>query len=265
MKSDKYILRIKQLIFIVITITLFCVSCVNDDFNPNVNLTEDVVIANEIETSIKATGIICREVEIISDKMKMGQALGVIINEERNEWEYDFNADLLSGKVVVGYPEQNENGNETKNIDCSKLKIHYYENIWIFMYGSLSMENIGTYAGDKKYNIKTKEFGYADTEKSTVPNIMANSEYVADYILEQENEQVIFSGSSDGYNQLSGDYKQSITKNIVIEMPAVKIIKGKMNISIDKYGENFPIEVEYSEQGRTIKYKGYMKTTYYDN
>ncbi|MDR2125391.1 MAG: hypothetical protein LBP63_01000 [Prevotellaceae bacterium] len=58
MKNDKYILRIKQLLFTVVTIILFCLLCVNDYFNPNVNLTENVVIANEIETSVRITAIL---------------------------------------------------------------------------------------------------------------------------------------------------------------------------------------------------------------
>ncbi|MDR2064266.1 MAG: hypothetical protein LBP85_00945 [Prevotellaceae bacterium] len=267
MKNDKYIFKPKQLLFTTITIVLFCASCIRDEFNPDIDATEDIVIANEIETCIKITGLICREVEIISEKMQMGQAIGVIINEERNEWEYNFNTDLLSGKIVVEHSGQNIDGNGIKKVDCAKLKIHYYENIWLLLFGSFTIENIGTSSKSKKYKVKTSEFGYMDAEKSKVPNIATNSDYVADYNFDQENvpAKIVFSGSSYGKNQLSGNYKQSITKNIEIEMSELQILNGKMNISIDKYGKAFPIEVEYSKQGRTVTCKGKKQTTYYNN
>ncbi|MDR2292037.1 MAG: hypothetical protein LBE11_01005 [Prevotellaceae bacterium] len=252
----------------MIAIILFCVACKNDEFNTDVNTTEDVVIANEIETSIKAAGLICREVEIISEKMKNGQAIGVIIHEERNEWEYNFNTDLLSGKIIVGYSEQNITDSEIKNVDCSNLQIHYYENIWMLLFGSFTIENVGNISSEsKKYKIKTDGFGYSDAKKSNVPDITVNSDYVADYNFAQENipAKLVFSGSGYGKNQLSGNHKQSITKDIEIELSEFKIIGGKINITIDKYGETFPIEVEYSESGRTVTYKGRQQTTYYKN
>jgi hypothetical protein len=251
----------------MIAIILFCESCINDEFNPDINATESIVIANEIETGIKITGLICREVERISEKIKMGQAIGIIINEERNEWEYNFNTDLLSGKIVVEYSEQNIENSEIKNVNCEKLKIHYYENIWLLLFGSFTIENIGTFPQIKKYNVKTNEFGYTDAEKSNVPNITANSDYAVDYNFNQENvpPKIVFSGSGYGKNQLSGNYKSSIIKNLEIEMSEFNILNGKINITIDKYGENFPIEVEYSKQGRTVTYKGKQQTTYYDN
>jgi hypothetical protein len=267
MKNDKYVLQSKRLLFVMITAVLFCASCINDDFNPDANATEDVVIANEIETGIKAAGLICREVEMISEKMDMGQGIGVIINEARNEWEYSFNTDLLSGKIIVGYSEQNTTGSMIKNVDCSELKIHYYENIWMLLFGSFTIENIGTSSKSKKYNIKTNEFGYADAKKSKLPDITINSDYVADYNFAQENvsAKFVFSGSGYGTNQLSGGHKQSITKSIEIDMAKLQIINGKIIVTIDKYGETFPIEIEYSESGRTVTYKGRQQTIYYSN
>jgi hypothetical protein len=250
----------------MIAMVLLCVSCVDENFNPNIDATEDVIIANEIETNIKATGVVYKEVEAISEKMKLGQAIGVLINQERNEWEYTFDTDLLSGKIVVAYSEQNPDS-EVRTVDCSKLKIHYYENIWILLFGTIALENIKTLQESKKYNIQTTKFGYADIKKSKTSNIAENSDYFVDYNFPQENvsAKLAFSGSSNGQNQSSGAYKQKIIKDIVIDLHTLKIIDGKMNIIIDRYGENFPIEVEYSKSGRTVKYRGNEQTTSYDN
>jgi hypothetical protein len=249
----------------MITMVLLCVSCVDENFNPYIDATEDIIITNEIETNIKAISVVYKEVETISENMKLGQALGVLINEERNEWEYNFDTDLLSGKIVVAYSEQNVDS-EIKNVDCSNLKIHYYENIWIMLFGSLFLENIGTSQQNKKYSIKTIKFGYADISISKTPNIADNSDYIVNYNFAKENvsAKLSLSGSSYGQNQSSGNYHQEVT-DIIIDITTLKIISGKMNIIIDKYGENFPIEVEYSKSGRTVKYRGNTQTTNYDN
>ncbi|MDR0419876.1 MAG: hypothetical protein LBH30_00245 [Prevotellaceae bacterium] len=267
MKDDKDIFNIKQLLFTMIVIVLFCMSCVNDEFNLKVNTTEEIVIANEMETTIKTIGAIYREVEIISENIKKGQAIGVIINEEENKWEYVFDTDLLSGKVAVEYFAQNTDNNEIKNVDCSKLKIHYYENIWMRLFGSFTIENISVSQQSKKYGIYTEEFGYADVNSSTIPDIAVTSDYTVDYYSAQRNisGQIVFSGSGYGYNQLSGNHRHTITKDIKIDITTFNIIDGKMTVIIDKYGERFPVEIEYSESGRTVKHRDNEHNTYYSN
>ncbi|MDR1199453.1 MAG: hypothetical protein LBK94_10690 [Prevotellaceae bacterium] len=268
MKNDKYIFNIKRLLFAVTAMVLCCMSCVRDEFDSKIALQEDVVIANEIEAIIKTIGVVSKEVEDISDRMKIGIAIGVIVNEEENKWESMFDTYLLSGKIAVEYFEQNTNANEMKNVDCSKLKIHYYENIWMQLFGSFTIENMGSVSNQgKKYGIHTKEFGYTDVNLSSVPDIAVNSDYVIDYNFARENAsaQVIFSGSGYGYNKLSGNYKHTITENIKTDIKTFNIVDGKIIIIIDKYGEQFPVEVEYSRSGRTVKYRGNEQTTNYSN
>jgi hypothetical protein len=267
MKNDKYILNIKQLLFTIITVFLLCVSCVNDEFDSNVAVTEDIVIANEMEATMKAIEIIYREIENISEKMRMGVAIGVKINEEKNEWEYVFDTNLLSGKVVVGYSEQNAESSNIKNVDCSLLKIHYYENIWLRMFGSFTIESMDATQGSKNHRIQTKEFGYADGNLSATPDIVVNSDYIINYTVTRESAaaQIIFSGSGYGYNKFSGSYRQTITENIKTDIKTFNIIDGKIVIIIDKYGEKLPVEIEYSELGRTVRYNGNEQITYYNN
>ncbi|MDR1347420.1 MAG: hypothetical protein LBJ63_03185 [Prevotellaceae bacterium] len=268
MKNDRYIFNIKRLLFAVIAMVFCCVSCVKDEFDSKIALQEDVVIANEIEAVIKTIGVISKEVEDISDRLKIGIAIGVIVNEEENKWESVFDTYLLSGKIAVEYLEQNTNSNEMKNVDCSGLKIQYYKNIWMQLFGSFTMENMNSVSNQgKKYGIHTEDFGYTDTSLSSVPDIVVNSDYVIDYNFARENvpAQMIFSGSGYGYNKLSGNYKHTITENIKTDIKTFNIVDGKIIIIIDKYGEKFPVEIEYSQSGRTVKYRGNEQTTYYSN
>jgi hypothetical protein len=242
---------------------LFCISCVDDKFDSNIAATEDVIIANEMEITLKAIGIIHKEVEAISAKIEIGQAIGVSINEENNGWEYTFNTDLLSGKVVVETPEQNTNSNKMKIVDCSKLKIHYYDDIWLRLFGSFITENIAATQINTKHNITVSDFGHNNVNSAMIPDVTINFDNVVTY--DFASSQIIFSGSGNGHNQSSGNYSQSITESIKIVVSSFKIVDGKITIVLDKSGERFPIEIEYSELGRTVKYKGNTQTTYYNN
>jgi hypothetical protein len=267
MKKCKQILMNNKLILIIAAAVLFCASCLDENkFDSEVVATDDVIITNEIETTIKAIGVIYKEVESISTKIDNGQAIGVDINADGSGWSYVFDSELLSGKVIVAYLQLTNDDNKVKNVDCSRLKIHYYENTWLRLFGAFTIENKIPTQTSIKNTIKTIDFGYTN-DSGMLPEVTINSDYVIEYDFSQRNDypKLIYSGTSDGHSLLLGDYKKSIIKNLEMNTNTLNIVDGKIKITVNKLGENFPIEAEYSATGRIIKYKGNEQSTYYSN
>ncbi|MDR3226099.1 MAG: hypothetical protein LBT56_00310 [Prevotellaceae bacterium] len=265
MKKSKQILMNNKLILMILVAVLFCVSCV-DENKFDVVATDDIIITNEIETTIKAIGVIYKEVESISTKIDNGQAIGVNINEDGSGWFYVFDSELLSGKIIVAYSQSINDNSKMKNVDCSKLKIRYYENTWLRLFGAFTIENRIIEETNIKNTIKTIDFGYTN-DAGMLPEVTINSDYIIEYNFSQKNDypKLIYSGTSDGHSLLLGDYKKTVTKNLEINTNTFNIVDGKIKITVNKLGENFPIEAEYTPTGRTIKYKGNEQSTYYSN
>jgi len=230
------------------------------------NLTNDVVVATDIEVMMKSISVVYEKVESISAKLANGQAIGIEISDSGDYWSYIFNADLLFGKIIVGIDTNSNTGAIVKNIDCSNLKIRYSQNIWLKLFGTIIAEDINVNNEDAIRRITTQNFGY-NNDAIAFPKITINTDYtVKRKNRAQQNDllRILSQSSSNGKSELLGNYQQTITSDLQMDEATYNIIDGKMRIYVEKLGETLPVEVEYSETGRIVKYKGNEHKTYYN-
>ena len=264
MAETKKILITKMTLLLTAAMVLLCGACSLDKDNltaANVEATSDVIITNDIEITIKTLCIICEKVENISARIAGGQALGIEISDDGKQWSHVFDTELLSGKIIVDIEQSADNLAIIKNIDCSNLKIHYSDAIWLKLFGTIIVEDIN----EDRDKVTTNGFGY-NNNLVVLPQITINSDYrVARSIRSGTGHlvNVLAQGSSYGESKQLGTYSQTITSDLKIDETTYNIIAGKMIIYLENVSEINPIEVTYSATGRTIKYKGNENRTYY--
>jgi hypothetical protein len=260
------ILTLKIKMLLLATIVLLCVSCsLGDDvFDVNVEISDEVMIVNEVEVTIKSISIIYDKIEKISSKIENGQAIDIEMNGTGDQWSYTFNTELLSGKVIVKLTQNSDTYGKIKTIECSNLKIHYFSNIWLKLFGKIIVEDFGVDGENATRKIATENFGY-NNDLIMLPKITINSDYI---VVKQNNRDnslvnILPHSSSCGDSKLVGSYRQTIITNIKINESTYNIIAGKMVVFAETLGEETPIEVQYSTDGRTVKYKDNEQQTYY--
>ena len=263
-KAKKILISKIKLLLSAVAI-LLCAACsLGDDvFDANVEISDDVMIVNEIEVAIKTISIIHDKIEIISSKIDNGQAIGVDINAAGNQWSYIFDTELLSGKVIVKLSQNPDTNNKIKTIECLGMKIHYFQGIWLKLFGTIIAEDINVNGENTTCKITTENFGY-NNDLMMLPQMTINFDYIAtkpirgDYLMN-----ILSQSSSYGNSKVVGSYKQTIITNMKIDKSTYNIIAGKMLIYAEKLGETTPVEVNYSATGRTVKYKDNEQKTYY--
>jgi hypothetical protein len=266
-KTKKILISKMQLLLLAVAI-LLCGACSLDDkFNADVETTPDVQITNEIEVTIKALSIIYDKVESITESISRGQSIDIEINSAGDKWSYSCNnaAELLSGKITVDITENPTTKAKIKTIDCSKLKIRYYKDVWLRLFGTIIVEDIDVNSEYATRKITTTYFGY-NNDMIMLPKITINSDYVVvSYVNSRHNYlvNILSRGSSSGDSKSLGSYRQTVTSTIRIDATTYNIVDGKMLIYVEKLNKEIPIEVEYSAEGRTVNYGDNAQRTYY--
>jgi len=265
-RAKKILISKTKILLLAITFLLLGSCSLDDKFNADINLTNDVIIANDIEITVKTICIIYEKAEFISAKIASGQVIGVEINDSGDHWTYTFNTDLLHGKIIVDIDTNSNTGFIIKSIDCSNLKICYYQNLWIKLFGTIIVEDINENNEVATCKITTQNFGY-NGETKMFPRITISTDYtVKRKVRAQQNDflSILSQSSSNGKSESLGNYQQTITSNLKINETTYNIIGGKMLIYVDKLSQTVPVEVEYSEIGRTVKYRDNENITYYE-
>ena len=268
MFKTKKILISKIKLLLLTVVVLLCGACSLDDkFDADLETTNDVKIANEIEVTVKTLSIIYDKVESITKNISDGRLTGIDINSTGDKWSCNFSnvAELLSGKVTVDITENPSTNAKIRTIDCSKLKIRYYKDVWLRLFGTIIVEDINENNEYAIRKIAATYFGY-NNDAIMLPKITINSDYVVvKYVNSRHNYlvNILSHGSSYGDSKSLGSYRQLITSTIKIDETTYNIVDGKMFIYVKKLGEEMPVEVEYSAEGRTVKYDDNEQKTYY--
>lgn len=256
-KKGKILITKVKLLLCVIAV-LLCNSCSLGDYNGEdiVETTSDVATANEIDVMLKAMSVIYEQTEIISNKIAIGQTIGINISNGGRCWSYIFNDGLLSGEIIIDIERSSNNSIIKKTVNCYSLKIHYYGDTWLKLFGTMIIDD----ATDK---IITENFGYAGNME-LFPKFTISS----DYLFRQEEGCVIsILPQSSGYcgGRQFGTYRHTVESAVKVDKATYNIVSGKIFVFSENTDEESPIEIEYSQTGRTVTYKGNTHRIYYNN